>query len=134
MEGPRLDEYYCFFGHHIPEKMKKIVGIATVLLIFWWMNTATSKYGVPFVCEGPIGNYLNRDTAVRAYYYNVSKDSIILMAFKDSLWDKKMNDLCRILRDSCTRKAFKIIVVDTTTDMNLFNTPYGKMIHSQTCP
>lgn len=114
--------------------MKQLFLIASILLVFWWMNTATSKPGVPFVCEGPISYYLSQDTVVKSYYYTNSRDSIIIMAFKDSLWDKKMNDLCRILRDSCTRKAFKIIVLDTTYDRNLYNTPYGKMIHSLQCP
>ena len=114
--------------------MKQLFLIASILLVFWWMNTATSKNGIPLVCEGPIIHYLNQDTVVRAYYNTVSRDSIIIRAFKDSLWDKKMNELCRILRDSCTRKAYKIIVLDTTTDLNLYNTPYGRMIHSRTCP
>jgi hypothetical protein len=122
------------FSHRYNQKMKQLIWIASILLVFWWMNTATSKYGVPFVCQGPISHYLNQDTIVRSYYYTNSRDSIIIMAFKDSLWDKKMNDLCRILRDSCTRKAYSIIVLDTTTDLNLYNTQYGRMIHSQRCP
>lgn len=113
--------------------MKQLLIVASILLVFWWMNTATSKYGVPLVCEGPISYYLSQDTVVRSYYYTTSRDSIIIMSYKDSLWDKKMNELCRILRDSCTRQAFKIIVLDTTYDRNLYNTPYGKMIHSLQC-
>lgn len=127
-------EYLRYFGSQHYQEMKQLFVIASILLAFWWMNTATSKYGPPLVCEGPIRYYLDQDTLVRSYYYTNTRDSIVIMAFKDSLWDKKMNELCRILRDSCTRKTYKIIVLDTTTDLNLYNTPYGRMIHSQRCP
>lgn len=114
--------------------MKKIIAIVAVLVVYWLMNIATSKPGIPFVCEGPISYYLSKDSISRPYYTFAQNDSIFIRSYKDSLWDKKLNDICQILRDSCTRKAYNIIILDSTSDANLYNTPYGRMIHSKKCP
>lgn len=113
--------------------MKNSIRFIAILSIFGFFNIATSK-SLYFPCEYPILSYLGQDSLVRSYYMQSSRDTIIIKAYKDSLWDIKTAAICKILKDSCRINKYKILVVDTSYDQSTWNTPYGKSYFFRQCP
>lgn len=116
--------------------MKKRISLLLVLGAFYWMNTATSiSKGPFFVCDTPINNYLWQTDSSYSYYASSVNDTVLIRTYKDSAWDQKSSEICRILKDSCLiTTPFKILVLDSTNDINQWNTPYGKRIFLKQCP
>ena len=116
--------------------MKDLIKIVYILAIFAFVGLATTNKDLlpPETCHQQIFDYLNKDYLVLANYQGFSNDTIIVRAFKDSLWDVKSADLCRIMRDSCKFNGRKILIIDTTLNPALYDTRYGKKIYFSICP
>lgn len=116
--------------------MKKRISLLLVLGAFYWMNTATSITKDPFyVCDDQIGRYLIQRDTILSYYSGPTNDTLIIRTWGNSDWDQKTSEICQLLKDSCQIKApYKIMVLDSTSDINLWNTPYGKQVYFRQCP
>lgn len=126
-------DHRCFTGLGINTKeMKNAIRFTIILAIFGWMNIATTP-NIFYPCETQISNYLYNDTLVNAYYLQSNHDTIIIRAYKDSLWDTKTSTICKMLKDSCQINNYKILVVDTSFDQTTWNTPYGKRLYFKQC-
>ncbi len=115
--------------------MKDILKIALLLLVFYFINVATSirKWDV-FPCEYKIMYYLGKDTINQGHLFTYTNDTIVLKAYKDTLWDIKTAALCQILRDSCNISNFKFLVVDTIqTPDPARKTRFGNRIYFRNC-
>lgn len=113
--------------------MKNFLKTAAILAFFYWIGVATSK-SQNFPCDYQIQNFLSNDTAIRAYYSFSTHDTIIVTAYKDSLWESKTSAICKLLKDSCKISGYKIMVLDTTYNHANWNTPYGKQLYFRQCP
>ena len=116
--------------------MKNFLFTLLILGFFYWIAVATSfdKGDLYSVCEYQIMDYLNKDTNVYAYPYVYTNDTIVIMAYKDTLWDIKTTELCKLVKDSCKISGYKIIITDTSSNPSAWNTPYGKQIYLRQCP
>lgn len=115
--------------------MKKFIPILTIvsiLLTYTLLNVATTK-NIDFPCQIQLLDKLDQDSLVPAYFMLYARDTIVIRAYKDSIWDLKTAELCKLLKDSCNQTGFKILVVDTSTNQSFFNTPYGKKIYFRQC-
>lgn len=115
--------------------MKKTITAITIvaaLFIFTLLNVATKK-NIEFPCQIQLMDKLDKDTLVPAYFMLYARDTIVIRAYKDSIWDLKTAELCKLLKDSCNQTGFKLLVVDTSTNQSFFNTPYGKKIYFRQC-
>lgn len=113
--------------------IRKTLAILLIFGGFWWMNTATSKYAY-LPCEGPLINFLAKDTFNYVYLYTYSHDTVVFKSNKDTLLDEKSAALCRIIKDSCKINGYKILIVDTSYDRSTWNTPFGKRYFFRQCP
>ncbi len=111
---------------------RSIFLLVLTLGLFMLFNVATKKV-LDFPCEMQVTRLLQKDTLVPSYYYTTSRDTIVLMAYKDSNWAQKTQQICTLMSDSCNQTGYKILVVDTTSDRTFFNTPYGKKIYWRQC-
>jgi len=114
--------------------MKDFLRAVFILAFFAFIGLATSKRLIPYPCDMQISSYLQKDQAVFAVYQEFSQDTIVIRTFKDSLWDIKSAEICRIMRDSCRLNGRKVLVIDTTYNPALFDTRFGKKIHFTFCP
>ncbi len=115
--------------------MKSFLKITAVLVFFYFIGTATSMVKKrDYPCGFQLNIFLNNDTTVRSYYSSAHNDTIVISAFKDSLWETKSEAICKLLKDSCNISGYKIMVIDTTNDPASWNTPYGKQIYLRQCP
>ncbi len=115
--------------------MRNFFYTAFILAFFYWIGTATSiDKDFNYPCGYQINNYLSKDTIVRSYYSSAHNDTIVISAYKDSLWESKSAAVCQILKDSCNTPAYKILVIDTSYNQATWNTPYGKQIYFRQCP
>jgi hypothetical protein len=113
--------------------MKDFLRAVFILAVFALIGVAT-KYNIPYPCDTQIRRYFESDFTV-AFYQGYSNDTIIIRADKDTLWDIKSPEICRILRDSCKMKnANKILIVDSTWDQSKYDTRFGKKMHFYNCP
>ena len=111
---------------------RPVIVLFSLLALFVLFSVATKKV-LDFPCEMQVMRLLQKDTLVPSYYYTTSRDTIVLMAYKDSNWVQKTQEICRLMSDSCNQTGYKILVVDTTSDRSFFNTPYGKKIYFRQC-
>ena len=115
--------------------MKSILKITAVLIFYYLIGTATSTVkDLDYPCAFQLNNFLSKDTFVRSYYSSAHNDTIVISAFKDSLWESKSLAICKLLKDSCNISGYKILVMDTTNNLASWNTPYGKQIYLHQCP
>jgi hypothetical protein len=114
--------------------MKDFFRAIFILAFFAFIGLATSKSLIPSPCDIQISRYLDTDQTVRGYYQAFAADTIVVKAYKDSLWDIKSAEVCRLLRDSCRLNGRKVLVVDTTWNPTLFDTRFGKKIYFRHCP
>ena len=115
--------------------MKEILKICGLLAAFYFFAVATSyrKYGeIP--CTSQIQAFLMKDTINRGGWYTINKDTIVIQAYKDTLWDTKTATMCQILKDSCNISNFSILVVDTVLARDpARQTRYGNRIFYRKC-
>jgi len=115
--------------------MRNFLFTALILGFFYWIAVATSLQKDPYyVCESQIMDYLYKDTNSYAYPYVYTHDTVVIMAFKDTLWDIKTNELCKLMKDSCKSSGYKLLIIDTSSNPSVWNTPYGKQIYLRQCP
>ena len=114
--------------------MKDFIKVVCILAFFAFFGVATSKSLIPFPCDRQINDYLNKGPYIPGYYEQFARDTIVIRAYKDSLWDIKSASICKILRDSCRLNGRKVLVIDTTYNPALFDTRFGKKIHFTYCP
>lgn len=114
--------------------MKDFFRAVFILAFFAFIGLATTKSLIPFPCDIQIDRYLDKDPEVRGYYQAFAQDTIVIKAYKDSLWDVKSAEVCRIMRDSCRLNGRKVLVVDTTWNVSSFDTRFGKKIYFRHCP
>ena len=117
--------------------MRNFILTLLILGFFYWIAVATSYQKDPyFMCENHIMDYLNDDTNSYAYAYPYvySNDTIVIRAVKDTLWDIKTNEICKLMQDSCKFSGYKVLVIDTSNNPSAWNTPYGKQIYLRQCP
>lgn len=115
--------------------MKNVITAITIgilLITFTVLNVATKK-NIDFPCQIQLLDKLDQDTLVPAYFMLYARDTIVIRAYKDSIWDQKTAELCKLLKDSCNQTGFKLLIVDTTSNQSFFNTPYGKKIYFRQC-
>lgn len=113
--------------------MKDFFKAICILAFFAFIGLAT-KNVIPYPCDTQISNYLEKDQAVYSIYQEFANDTIVIRTYKDSLWDIKSAEICKLLRDSCRLNGRKVLVVDTTWNTALFDTRFGKKIHFTYCP
>ena len=109
-----------------------MIALSVAMLLFSLFNIATTKV-ISYPCENQVIRLLQQDSLVPSYYYTYSRDTIIIMAYKDSNWEQKSFQVCKLINDSCNQSGYKILVVDTTTNRTFFDTPYGKKIYWRQC-
>ena len=117
--------------------MRNFLFTFLILGFFYWIAVATSYSKDPYyVCEYQISDYLYKDTNYynRAYPNVYTNDTITIMAYKDTLWDIRTNEICKLLQDSCKVSGYKLLIIDTTINPSAWNTPYGKQIYLRQCP
>jgi len=115
--------------------MKNFFSTLLILGFFYWIAVATSyQKDLDYPCYYQVADYVYSDTLVRAYYERLQNDTIIIRAYKDSLWEIKTAQICKIMKDSCALSAYKILVVDTSQNYSTWNTQYGKKIYFRQCP
>ncbi len=115
--------------------MRNFLFTALILGFFYWIAVATSYVKDPYVlCEYQVMDYLNKDTNVYSYPYIYTNDTIVIRTYKDSLWDIKTNELCKLIQDSCKISGYKFLIIDTSSNPSAWNTPYGKKIYLRQCP
>ena len=114
--------------------MKDFLRAIFILGFFAFIGLATSKSLIPYPCDIQIERYLRQDNKVNAYYQDFVADTIVVKAYKDSLWEIKTAEVCRLLRDSCKLNGRKVLVIDTTYNPAFFDTRFGKKIYFRTCP
>lgn len=115
--------------------MKSFLKTTAILVFYYFIGTATSMVKeLDYPCGYQLNNFLSNDNIVRSYYSSAHNDTIVISAFKDSLWEIKSQAICKLLKDSCNISGFKILVIDTTINLASWNTPYGKQIYLRQCP
>ena len=113
--------------------MKDLFKILLILGFFAFFGIATSK-GVYDPCEMQIRKITQSNTTVYGYYLSFVNDTLLISDNKDTLWDVRTDQLCKVLRDSCNLNGRKILVVETPTDSAQQDTRYGKKVYFRTCP
>ena len=115
--------------------MRNFLITAIILAVFFLIGTATRK-NIYYSCEYQIMEYLSKDTNsyAYAYPYKFTNDTIVIRAMKDTLWDIKTNEICKLFNDSCKLSGYKILITDTSSNPSGWNTPYGKQIYLRQCP
>ena len=114
--------------------MKDFFKATIILGFFAFIGLSTSKELIPYPCDTQIDKYLIQDYNVYASYQEFAADTIVVRAYKDSLWDMKSAEICRLLRDSCKLNGRKVLVIDTTYNPAFFDTRFGKKIYFRYCP
>ena len=115
--------------------MKDLFKITGLLFVFYMISVATSvkKYG-ELPCYYKIEGYLKKDSLHFAGLMTSSHDTLVIKAYKDTLWDIKTTEICRILKDSCNITSFSILVTDTSLRMDPINgTRFGNKIYFRKC-
>ena len=112
--------------------MKDFLRAVFILAFFAFIGVAT-KAKLPYPCDTQIRKYFESDFTV-AFYLGYTNDTLIIKADKDTLWDIKSQEICRILRDSCKLSANKILIIDSTWDQSKYDTRFGKKMHLYNCP
>ncbi len=126
-------DHRCFTGLGINTKeMKNAIRFTIILAVFGWMNIATTP-NIFYPCETQINSFIHKDTLTSDYYFMTSHDTVIIRAYKDTLWESKTLEICKILRDSCQINNYKILIVDTSYNVPTWNTPYGNLIYFRKC-
>ena len=116
--------------------MKDLVKAVCILAIFAFIGLSTTNKNLlpPPTCYNQIFDYLNKDYLVLSNIQEFAHDTIVIRAWKDSLWDVKSIELCKIMRESCKLNGRKILVTDTTSNPALYDSRFGKTIHFTVCP
>ena len=115
--------------------MKEMLKIALLLGAFYVINVATSykKWDI-YPCQYNISSYLAKDSVNRGFLITYTNDTIVLGAYKDTLWDIKTAALCKVMRDSCNISNFKFLVVDTIQTIDpARKTRFGNKIYFRNC-
>lgn len=114
--------------------MKTLSKLVAVLGLFYFFAVASTK-NIPYVCDNQIEAYLNRINTSGEYniYLGNSHDTLLIRTTKDSAWDVKTAEICRILKDTCKVAGYKILVLDTAYYTQPQNTPYGHQIFIRDC-
>ncbi len=113
--------------------MKDFFKAIAIVGLFAFLGIATSKE-VYEPCEGEIRHIIDHDLAVKGYLMQFSNDTVVIWTNKDSLWDIKSDQVCRILRDSCQFNGRKVLVVRTAADPTQADTQFGNKVYFRTCP
>ena len=113
--------------------MKDFLRAIFILAFFAFIGLAT-KSVIPYPCDIQVDKYLIQDYNVYAVYQEFAADTIVIKTSKDSLWEIKSAEICRLLRDSCKLNGRKVLVIDTTRNPAFFDTRFGKKIYFRNCP
>ncbi|WP_430897887.1 MULTISPECIES: hypothetical protein [unclassified Paraflavitalea] len=114
--------------------MKRIIVIAVILGVFYWMNVATSiEKEMPFpLCFNRTEQFLWSKPELQAFVMSYFNDTLVIKTNVDSAWVQNMDTICQIYRDSCKVTNLKILIVDSSSSN--WDTRYGHKLYFRQCP